>query len=228
MSKNHFVFIITAKDEFLFPSDTDIETSSEEEKSTGKKWEKIKMENTVTKSLDNDKSNLELKQEEIFAWQFLHKPFDSTSDNSFDVYVVPCLKEKSFQDTKFNKKKANYLESILNQIFGCHSKLDLTYFYLIAHEKDFNTNKPDVLATSLPDQNGNHSRLQGLVEIKHVYLFQHQDICVIYNSLHKLICSSEDTCNKILNLIDKTDEMIRFFQNVNNDTSFLYKKLNHE
>ena len=228
MNKNRFVFVITSKDEFLYPSSlkNDIADSSKKKENVPEdNWKKIDMEESVKTSLNSDKSNLFLDNAGNFNWQFIYHQFDSSVGGSYEVYVVPCLaEEKDFQEMDFNKIKCNYLENVVKQISGRHSGLDISCFYLIAHEKDFNTVDPDVLATSLPDQTRNYPNLQNLVTIKHVYLFQHEDSCSIYSLLRKLICLSKDTCNKILNLIDKAAEMIWFFQKVNNNTDSSYKK----
>lgn len=225
MSKNNFVFVITAKNDSLYPQEKDIAPPSGEEKSsTDGKWTKIEMVEGVKTSLNNIQSNLYFKNAENFDWRFLHKPFDS-KNGIFDVYVVPCLIEKSIDDIDFNEIKTKYLEKVVTQIRELHSTLFPTCFYLIAHEKDFNADKPDVLATSLPANTSDNFFLKDLLEIKHVYLFQHEDSCKVYEYLSELINKGDiNACKDILYIIENEARMISFFQEVDNENEYNYSK----
>lgn len=198
---NNRVFVLTVKNELCPKAQIAL-------------WEKIVKDNSIPNELIATEKNSVL-QENILKCSF------HVEEDTFNVFVVACLKETDPNDPELNKKKTKYLVEIINQIMSNENVSEndeLKNFYLIAHEKDFNESSPDIFARKLPDNNPEKSYelLNKLIAEKHVYLFQHDlRICKIYSYLRDLtVFGKKEACTVILEIVGENREMIDYFQTV--------------
>lgn len=182
------------------------------------------LNDTVKQILDNDNKLLN---------GIGYKLFEKDGD-AFNVYVVACLDGTDWTNTEINKKKTSFLEGVVSQIIDqVHTCVD--NIFLIAHDEDFNTSTPDVIASQLPhNEQSNYPNLSKLVNIQHVYLFQHEpSSCKIYPFLQNLLVFDKpDMCVSIIDIIGETREMLTFFQEVDkpkeDNVKNIYSELKYE
>ena len=139
---------------------------------------------------------------------------------SFIIYVVPCLKPTN--DNSAPEYAISYYEEILSLLFP--DSFDKDHVYLIAHEKDFGDDKNGIFATMTHlkkmQYNEIAKKLIELIELHHIYLFQHSASGIIKQI--DLITSGEEDrnlcykdCKDIYERINIKGRMINFFEYAN-------------
>ena len=209
------VFVITVRDELLYPEDTEL-------------WNSIdcpalgdKIKQNVTR--ENSRLDMRIVKKVIED--------NDVGNDIYNIYLVSSLKETNNNDAAINMQKTQYLENVVCIIMSDLDIKDLSLYYLIAHKEDFNSSEYDVIANKTPDtgNKSSYNKLTKLVDLKHVYLFQHEDNCKVYNHLYNLInLTKKEECNKILHIVDNESKMISFFQEVDNNKKYNYSNRNNE
>ena len=134
------------------------------------------------------------------------------SFGTYDVFVVPCLDK-----TASPEQKGEYLEKTLSLI--CPNR-EYKNVYLCAHDKDFNVDG-DVYGNLVKKDNvpcdGCH-QLMELLEMKHAYMFAHDEDKSAVGKIVMMINSGkfgENECASIIKIIDAEREMNDFFTSIN-------------
>ena len=133
---------------------------------------------------------------------------------TYQVFVVPCLNPDFVTEAD---QKGKYLEFVIKK---CSNDVSFDNVYLIAHDKDFNIEKGEedyVNANCIINMNSN--LLKTLVDIRHVYMFQHEEKREVGGIVSKLNTEKFDDkmCDQLFNIVFGIKDMAEFFTSVDED-----------